>query len=322
MDGLPLFPQQASTAAGPIDLLYFWMIALTIFFVVLIAGLILVFTIRYRRRNEAEVPQQISGSTRLEIGGMIPLLGLALVTFFWGAWLYMDLSQPPQDALEVYVIGKQWMWKTYHPDGQQEINELHVPVGRPVKLTMTSQDVIHSFFIPAMRVKQDVLPGRYTTLWFEATQTGVFHLFCTEYCGTDHAGMVGSVTVLDEAGYQDWLAGEGSDPVGMGSTQDEGQALFADLGCAGCHRMDGTGPGPNLVGIFGETVPLEDGGTAVVDENYIRESILDPQAQIHEGYQPIMPTYEGQVTEEQILQLITYIRSLGTDTQQGPGGEQ
>ncbi|MGH2544886.1 MAG: cytochrome c oxidase subunit II, partial [Ardenticatenaceae bacterium] len=176
MEDLPFFPEQASTAAVRIDILFFFMSGLTILFVGVIAGLLVYFAIKYHRRSEDEIPRQISGSTRLEIGWTVPLLGLALVAFFWGAWLYIDLSNPPENALEIYVIGKQWMWKNVHPDGQQEINELHVPVGRPVKLLMTSQDVIHSFFVPAFRLKTDVLPGRYTTLWFEATETGTFHL--------------------------------------------------------------------------------------------------------------------------------------------------
>lgn len=313
MEDLPLFPQQASTVAGSIDLLFWFMTALTVFFVVVIAGLIVLFTIQYRRRSESEIPKQISGSTRLEIGWTLPLFGLSMIVFVWGAVLYTDIAQPPEDALEIYVVGKQWMWKLYHPDGQQEINELHVPVGRPIQLTMTSQDVIHSFFVPAFRVKQDVIPGRYSTLWFEATETGTFHLFCTEYCGTEHAGMVGSVTVLEEDDYQEWLSGEGSDTVGMGSPRDAGEQLFTDLSCSGCHRLEGNGPGPSLVGIFGESVQLTSGETIVVDENYIRTSIINPTAQIHAGFEPIMPTYEGQVSEEQILQLITYIRALGND---------
>jgi cytochrome c oxidase subunit II len=317
MEDLPLFPEQASTVAGRVDLLYWFMTALTVFFVVLIAGMIILFAIRYRRRHENEVPKQISGSTRLEVGLMVPLFGLAMLAFTWGAWLYSDMVRPPENALEIYVVGKQWMWKLYHPDGQQEINELHVPVGRPIQLTMTSQDVIHSFFVPAFRVKQDVIPGRYSTLWFEATETGEFHLFCTEYCGTEHAGMIGTVVVMEERDYQEWLTGEGSDPVGMGSPRDAGETLYTDLGCAGCHRLEGAGPGPSLVGIFGQSVQLESGETVVVDETYIRTSILNPNAQIHAGYQPIMPTYEGQVSEEQILQLITYIRSLGNEETEG-----
>ena len=316
MEDLPLFPEQASTAAFPIDLLFGFMTLLTCFFVVVIGGLVVYFAFKYHRRSEDEIPKQISGSTRLEIGWTVPLLGLAMVAFFWGATLYIDLSRPPEGALEIFVIGKQWMWKLQHPDGQQEINELHVPVGRPVKLTMTSQDVIHSFFIPAFRVKQDVLPGRYTTLWFEATQTGVFHLFCAEYCGTEHAGMVGSVIVMSEGDYQEWLTGERNEAAGT-SPVEAGQQLFAQIGCEGCHRLEGDGPGPSLVGAFGEPVPLENGDTVTFDENYIRESILDPMAKIHDGYPPIMPTYEGQLSEEELIQLVTYIRSLGTEETAG-----
>ncbi len=295
------------------DLLFFFLLALTIFFTLLVAGGLIYFGVKYRRRHPDEIPVQTTGNSRIEIGGMTVLLGLSMIAFFWGAWLYVDLARPPTESLEVFVIGKKWMWKYEYADGQQTINDLYVPVGQPIKLTMTSQDVIHSYFVPAFRVKQDVVPGRYTTLWFEPTKTGTFHMFCTEYCGTNHSRMVGSVIVMEPSEYEAWLAGGATE----GSSVDVGEQLFGTLGCAGCHRMDGQGPGPSLVGIFGEQVELDNGQVVTADATYIRTSILDPTAQLVAGYQAIMPTYEGQVSEEQLLQLVTYIQSLGTDDAAG-----
>jgi cytochrome c oxidase subunit 2 len=231
-----------------------------------------------------------------------------MVMFVWGAIIYFDIYNPPNDALEISVVGKQWMWKSQHPTGQSEINELHLPVGQPVKLTMTSEDVIHDFFLPAFRVKQDVLPGRYTTLWFEATKSGVFPLYCAEYCGTQHSGMIGRIIVLEPAEFEKWLSGGAT---GL-SMVDMGASLFQRFGCHTCHRDGGTSQGPSLTGLFGKTVKLQDGNTVLADENYIRESILDPRAKIVTGYQPIMPTFKGLVSEEGILQLIAYIKSLNT----------
>jgi len=210
----------------------------------------------------------------------------------------------------VYIVGKQWMWKFQHAEGQREIDELHVPLGRPVRLTMTSEDVIHSFFVPAFRVKQDVLPGRYTTTWFNATRQGTYHLFCAEYCGTQHSGMIGQVVVMEPTQYEMWL---GAGAVG-GSLSSAGEKLFQDLACNSCHTGDAQARGPNLQGLFGRSVALEGGGTTVADESYIRESVLDPRAKIAAGYQPIMPTYEGLVTEEQLLALVAYLKSLARPT--------
>jgi cytochrome c oxidase subunit 2 len=315
MEDLPFFPDQASTVAQQWDILFFTLTGLSTVITIAIAALIIFFAIRYHRRHEDEVPEQIHGSIKLEIGWTIPLFTLGMVAFFWGATLYFQMFDVPDDALEIYVIGKQWMWKYQHPDGQQEINDLHIPVGRPVKLTMTSQDVIHSFFVPDFRVKQDVLPGRYTEMWFEATETGTYHIFCAEYCGTEHSGMVGTVYVMEEVEYQEWLTGD----IAVGAPEDtpveQGRALYQDLGCESCHRLDGTGPGPSLEGIFGEQEELADGSTITVDETYIRTSLLEPNEHIVAGYDPIMPTYEGQVDEEQIIALIEYIQSLGSENE-------
>ena len=236
---------------------------------------------------------------------MIPF-GLTMVMFVWGALIFFDIYNPPDDALEISVVGRQWMWKAQHPTGQSEINELHVPVGQPVKLMMTSEDVIHDFYLPAFRIKQDVLPGRYTSVWFEATKAGVYQLFCAEYCGTQHSGMIGRVVALEPAEFEKWLSGGAT---GM-SMVDQGASLFKRFGCETCHRAGGTNQGPSLAGLFGKTVKLQGGNTVTADENYIRESILDPRAKIVAGYQPIMPTFKGLVSEEGMLQLIAYIKSL------------
>jgi cytochrome c oxidase subunit 2 len=302
---LPLFPEQASTLAPRVDALLFFLLGVSGFFTLLIAGLILYFAIKYRRRAGNEVAQQIVGSNRLEVAWSVIPLVLAMVMYAWGAGLYFIENTPPADALEIYAVGKQWMWKFQHLSGPREIDELHVPVGRPVKILMTSQDVIHSLFLPAFRVKQDVLPGRYTQLWFEATRPGTYHLFCAEYCGTQHSGMIGWVTVMEPAQFQQWLAGgpEGSPAAG-------GAKLFEELGCITCHRGDAQARCPELAGLFGRTVTLATGETLTADEAYLRESILDPGARIVAGFQNIMPTYRGLVTEEGVLELIAYIKSL------------
>jgi cytochrome c oxidase subunit 2 len=235
-----------------------------------------------------------------------------MVMFVWGAQVFFHLTRPPAGAMEIYVVGKQWMWKAQHLDGAREINELHVPVGRPVKLIMGSEDVIHSFFIPDFRVKADVIPGRYNTMWFTATKAGRYHLFCTQYCGTKHSAMIGWVTAMEPSDYQAWLSGGG--PAG-GSMAENGAKLFQDLACATCHLENGQGRGPVLKGVYGKPVQLQGGQTATVDDAYIRESVLNPQAKIVNGFQPIMPTFQGLVTEEQLLQLIAYIKSIGGDQQ-------
>jgi cytochrome c oxidase subunit 2 len=306
--GFPLFPEQASTMAARVDALYFFLIAVSVFFVALIFVLIFFFAIKYRRRAEDDRPQPIEGNFWLEVVWSVIPFGLTMIMFVWGAIIYFDITNPPADALEISIVGRQWMWKAQHPEGQSEINELHVPLGQAVKLTMTSEDVIHDFFLPAFRVKQDVLPGRYTTLWFQAAQAGEYPLFCAEYCGTQHSGMIGRVVVLEPTEFQNWLSGGAT---GM-SMADLGESLFQRFGCQTCHRPGGTAQGPSLTGLFGSTVKLEDGTTVTVDENYIRESITDPRAKIVAGYQPLMPTFKGLISEEGILQLIAYIKSLSS----------
>ncbi|HET8648385.1 MAG TPA: cytochrome c oxidase subunit II, partial [Vicinamibacteria bacterium] len=228
--GLPLFPEQASTMAGRVDALFWFLVALSTFFSVLIFTAVIVFAVRFRRRSESERPAAILGSVALELVWTLVPLVIVLITFFWSADVFFSINRVPPDAMEVYVVGKRWMWKAQHLTGQREINELHVPVGKPVRVTLTSEDVIHSFFVPAFRVKKDAVPGRYTTLWFEATKPGRYHLFCAEYCGTRHWGMIGSVTAMEPADFQAWLAGG----VAGQSLAGAGQKLFQDLGCATC----------------------------------------------------------------------------------------
>jgi cytochrome c oxidase subunit II len=303
---LPLFPEQGTALAGQVDSLYFFLVAVTAFFSLLIAGLVIYFAVKYRRRSESEPPPAPAArATALEIvWSVIPFI-ISMVIFFWGASVFFTINRPPDNALEVYVVAKQWMWKLQHMEGQREINELHIPLGRAVRLKMTSEDVIHSFYVPAFRVKQDVLPGRYTSLWFQPTKPGKYHLFCAEYCGTKHSGMVGWVYVMDPPEYQAWLSGG----AGEGSLASRGDKLFTDLACVNCHRADGSGRGPSLENLLGKTVELENGTKVTADDDYLRESILSPQAKIVKGYQPIMPTFQGLVTEDQLLQLIEYIKS-------------
>ncbi len=316
-NNIPLFPPQASTFAGQVDALYFFLTAVSAFFSVLIAVMIVVFAVRYRRTRHPEA-EQIEGSLVLELTWTFIPLGIAMVMFAWGSWVYFQQTRAPRGAMEIYIVGKQWMWKAQHVEGPREINQLHVPAGRDVKLIMTSQDVIHSYFIPAFRTKADVIPGRYTSTWFNATKPGRYHLFCAEYCGTQHSGMIGEVVVMEPSAYEEWLAGG----TGEGSLSSSGQKLFQELGCATCHRSDTQGRGPNLVGVFGKQVRLNDGRTVVADESYLRESIMNPGTKIVSGFTPIMPTFEGQVSEESMIALVTYIKSLQSAPQSGTGAAQ
>jgi len=298
--------------AGRVDALYFFLLAVSGFFGLLIAGLVVYFAIKYRRRHPNAVGAQVAGGMMLEIGWTVLPFLITLIIFFWGANIYFAMSRPPDETLNIYVVGKQWMWKIQHTDGTREINELHVPVGRAVRLIMTSEDVLHDFSIPAFRVKADVIPGRYTQIWFEATKPGRYHLFCAEYCGTRHSGMTGQIVVMDAADYQTWLSGGAPE----GSLASAGEKLFAELACNTCHRPDSRGRGPVLAGIFGRPVQLQNGEAVPADEQYLRESILQPSAKVTAGYQPVMPAFQGIVTEEQLLALIEYVKSLSTPQQQ------
>jgi len=295
--------------APRVDALYFFLLGLTAFFSLLIAGLIVYYAVRFRRRTPDSIGARIHGGMVLEITWTVVPLLITMVIFVWGASIFFAMSRPPDETLNIYVVGKQWMWKFQHLDGQREINELHVPVGRPVKLIMASEDVIHDLFVPAFRVKADVVPGRYTSIWFEPTTPGTYHLFCAEYCGTRHSGMIGQVIVMTPDDYQAWLSGG----LQEGSLASAGQKLFNDLACNTCHRLDAQGRGPVLQNLFGSTQVLQNGQTVVVDEAYVRESILHPGARITAGFQPIMPTFQGVVNEEQLLELVEYVKSLKTD---------
>jgi cytochrome c oxidase subunit 2 len=309
--GTPLFPQSASTMAPRVDALYFFLIGVTVFFSLLIAGLIVFYAVKYHRRSPDAVGVRIHGGMALELTWTIVPFLITMVIFVWGASVYFAMASPPAETLNIYVVGKQWMWKFQHLDGQREINELHVPVGRNVKLITTSEDVIHDLFVPAFRVKADVLPGRYVNIWFNATKPGRYHLFCAEYCGTRHSGMIGEVIVMEANEYQEWLSGGGPE----GSLASAGEKLFADLACNTCHRPDSAGRGPVLNGLFGKTVTTQTGEMVMVDEAYIRESILNPGAKIAAGYQPIMPTFQGLVAEDGLLELIEYVKSLQVQPQ-------
>jgi cytochrome c oxidase subunit 2 len=300
--------------AGQVDAIYFAAIGIALFFTTLICFLILYHAIKYRRGSRANRTNPVSHNTTIEaiwIG--IPLF-IALCLFGWATFIFFDLYDPPDDAFEIYVLGRQWMWELRHPAGRREINELHVPLGRPVRLTMTSQDVIHSFFIPAFRTKQDVVPGRYTSLWFEPTRTGRFHLFCAEYCGTKHSGMIGWVVVMEPSEYQQWLE-EGTPEESMSAA---GERLFRGLGCSGCHGVNATVRAPLLDGVFGHPVPLEGGSFVTADERYVRDSILLPQSQVVAGYKPVMPTFQGRISEDELLKIIAYIKAIGKNERGAP----
>ena len=313
-NNFPIWPERASSIAGNVDALFIFLLIVTGLVSLLIFICLLYFAARYRHKAHKHA-EQIEGSTPLELTWSIIPLGVFLVIFAWGAIVYFQERTPPRNATEVYVVAKQWMWKLEHAEGQREINELHVPVGRDVKLIMTSQDVIHSFFVPAFRMKQDVLPGRYTTAWFRATKPGTYHLFCAEYCGTQHSGMIGSIVVMEPAQYEAWTNGGSTGPLSV-----TGEKIFSELGCVTCHRSDGQGRGPNLQGLFGKQVLLEGGRTVLADENYIRESILDPGAKIVNGYKPVMPTFQGLVSEEQLNALIAYVKAQSaTKSVETPG---
>jgi cytochrome c oxidase subunit 2 len=293
--------------APRVDALYYFLIAVTAFFTLLVAGLVVYFAIKYRRRSKDEAGVPIHGSMWLEAAWTIIPLIIVLVIFGWSSSIFFSMARPPANTLDVYVVGKQWMWKFQHLDGRMEVNELHVPVGVDVKLTMTSQDVIHDVYIPNFRLKADVLPGKYTHLWFKATQPGKYHLFCAEYCGTNHSGMVGWIIVQERADYERWLAGSGSQGTTMAQA---GEKLFKDLACSSCHQADTTGRGPTIIGLYGNKVTLDNGSTVMADEAYLRESILNPRAKVVSGFQPVMPAFQGLVSEEALLQLLEYIKSL------------
>ena len=308
-----LFPNQATANAAQVDTLFVFLISVSTFFVGLICCVILYFIIKYRRGSKADRTGQVFGDLRLEIAwSVIPLL-LTMVMFAWGAQLYVDIHTSPADSIEIQVVAKQWMWKFQQPEGKREINTLHLALGRPVRCRMISEDVIHSLYIPDFRVKQDALPGRYSYLSFLPNKVGEYHLFCAEYCGTSHSKMIGRVIVQEPAEYANWLRGETHEPAEV-----VGRRLFEEFRCHTCHANVDNARCPPLVGLFGKQVPLVGGSTATVDEDYIRESILNPNAKVVLGYQPLMPTYKGQIGEEGIFQIIAYLKSLKEPSKSKP----
>ena len=303
-----LFPREASTIAPYADALYFFLLLITIVGLVLVGALVFGFSIRYRKERNP-VATQVEGSTLLEATWTIIPLALFLIVFVWGALLYFRIYNPPTNAMNIYVVGKQWMWKSEHPGGQHEINNLHVPTGQPIQLTMISQDVFHSFSIPDFRVKREVIPGRYSTVWFEATTPGTYHIFCTQYCGTKHSGMIGEVTVLTPEDYKKWTESSTS---GMSLAQN-GERLFASMGCNACHTGNAAGRGPSLAGVYGSKLRMANGSEVLVNEAFLRDAILNPSQHAMAGYAPIMPTYQGQISEEGLIDLVEYLKSLKTN---------
>lgn len=304
----PLYPEQASSYASRVDAAFLANLAVFVFFTGLICVLVLFFAVRYRRgARGSHLKAPVNHNVKLEIFWIAVPLAISMCLFVWGTNEYFLVYDPPADASEIAVVGKQWMWYLQHPEGRREINELHLPLGRPVKLRMISQDVIHSFYVPAFRAKQDVLPGRYTSMWFQPTKVGRHHLFCAEYCGTRHFGMGGWVIVMEPSEYERWLE-SGTVSENMATA---GARLFQRYGCSGCHGANSSIRAPRLEGVFGHIVPLSNGQVVTADERYIRDSILLPKSQVVAGYEPVMPTFQGQMNEDDLLQLIAYIKQLG-----------
>ncbi|NLR97260.1 cytochrome c oxidase subunit II [Rhizobium sp. P38BS-XIX] len=306
MSFIPLWPASISSYSHQVDLL---VVCFTVLIVALSAPvfiLIIVFAVKYRRGRSANRKHPVNRNVAVEVSwSVIPFLAL-LGFYVWSTELFAGLHRPPVDALEIDVVAKQWMWKFQHPEGQAEIDELHVPTGQPVKLTMASQDVIHSLFIPALRIKQDVVPGRYTSVWFIADMPGTYRIACSQYCGTNHSEMTGSFVAMSPSDYTKWLGQSSNDP----SLVAEGAALFRGRGCSGCHGPASTVHAPSLVGLYGNPVPLQSGEVVIADDEYLRDSILLPQSQIAAGYPAIMPTFKNTLSEEDVLKIVAYLKSL------------
>jgi cytochrome c oxidase subunit II len=311
MNGIPFVPPEGSTFAPQVDALFLYEAGIAGFFIILIFGCIIYFCIRYRRMSDDEIPPKLPSHYGLEVTWTIVPFLLMLSMYFWGADVYVNMKKPAEHALVIHVIAKQWMWKIEHPEGVREIDELHCPVGVPVKLILASQDVIHDFFVPAFRMKQDVVPGSYVTEWFEATQVGTYYLFCAQYCGAGHSTMTGKIVVMNQHDYGAWLAGA----IPAESPAVSGHQLFTTLGCVQCHGQRA----PTLAGLYGSKVTLEDGRTLIVDDEYLRTAITDPSSQIVAGFPAVMPSFQGQVSEDQLFDLIEYIKSLAPVRNNGAG---
>jgi cytochrome c oxidase subunit 2 len=308
---IPFIPERASNFADQIDLIFYTLTILTVIFTVIVLAAMAFLTLRYQRGNKVDRSNPQHHNLPLEIAWSTPPLFLGLAVFVWAAIPYTQIFRAPDNAMEIFVIGKRWMWHMQHSNGVRENNELHLPVGVPVRINLISQDVIHGLFVPAFRVKRDALPGRYNQMWFTPTKTGKFHLFCTEFCGTGHSQMGGWVYVMEPAEFQAWLQNEGKKVVMAKQTPEMlGQVLYDQLACGGCHDHDALGGGPSLVGLYGSKVRLKDGRTVIADANYLRNSIINSSEDIVERYQQVMPSYKDQLTEEQLLNIIAYIKSL------------
>jgi cytochrome c oxidase subunit 2 len=305
----PLFPKSASTLAPQVDAVTITLLISTGFMFFAVFALIAFFGIRYRKGSPHTRKIFWGGKHALEWGWTYATFAIFIGIFLWAAYIYFEQHNPPAGATEITVVGKQWMWKIQHPEGIRELNELHVPIGQPILLTLTSQDVIHSFFVPAFRIKQDVLPDRYVHLWFQATEPGTYHLFCTQYCGTFHSEMRGKIIAMTPQDYQHWLE-NGLESKGAIAMASRGQGVFNRYGCVHCHGASAAVKAPPLNGVFGSNVMLSDGTKDFADENYIRESILNPRAKITAGYENIMPPFKGALSDEEVLDLIAYIKSL------------
>ena len=301
-----MIPEQASTFAERVDLLYYFLIILSTVITVVILSVMGFLAVRYRRIEGHERESHALEHPLLEIIWTI-IPGIALLAIFvWGTKLYADYQRAPESAMQIDVVGKQWMWKIQHPSGVREVNNLHIPVGQPIRINLTSQDVLHDFYVPAFRVKNDAIPGRFSSLWFEPTRVGTYYIFCAEFCGTEHSMMRGKVTVMEQADYVEWLAGGPKK-----SPVEAGEFLFAQLGCATCHNPNPDSRGPDMNGVFGSVVTLTTGETRNADEEYIRESIAQPSKVILEGYTALMPSFVNQLSAEKVNNLIAYIKSIG-----------
>jgi cytochrome c oxidase subunit II len=303
---IPFWQPGVSPYGGDVDLLFVGLVLTSALVLGLLFFLLALFCVRYRAGNDINRENNESKSWHWEVAWTSVSLAFFLGLFFWGASIFLEIYKTPHDELSVFVVAKQWMWKVQHTGGQSEINALHIPVNRPIRLVMASQDVIHSFFVPALRLKHDVVPGRYQDLEIEAQIAGHYHLFCAEYCGTDHSGMIGEVVAMEAPDYDTWLVQQNP----SSSLAQEGGALFRELGCSGCHGIGSKVHAPQLEGLYGRLVPLSDGTIVVADDEYLRDSILLPRSQITAGYEPVMPTFEGKVSEDQLLRLIIYIKSI------------
>ncbi|HET8749123.1 MAG TPA: cytochrome c oxidase subunit II [Sphingomicrobium sp.] len=310
---MPIWPATADAYARRVDFLFSGLLIVAVLTAGLVFFLLILFAARYRAGSSIERVDPPTKTWRWEVSWTTASLIIFVLLSIWGARLYLRLYTPPADAEQIFIVGKQWMWKAEHPGGQREINELHVPAGRDIRLILASQDVIHSFFVPALRIKQDVVPGRYETMWFRADKPGRYHLFCSEYCGTDHAHMGGWLTVMNQRDFAAWLRAQG----GGATLAEQGEALFRRYGCSGCHEPGGTVRAPRLEGLFGSPVPLSDGKVVIADNRYVRDSILNPKAEVAAGYDPVMPTFAGQVNEDDLAKLVAYIQSIGTRGERG-----